>query len=267
MLKQRFTHAERYSVWMHNERRCWLCEIPLRLAEVTVDHVIPESLENTPDRLLALLTEYDLPHGFRINGFENWLPAHAHCNADKSARVFKMVPAYRPIFDRLIRIAPAAQRTADAVKRNVAKDKLLVKVATAIDGHELSLTDLTDFLRFFGVATLPIGQQPSENSSFFQLDNGYWLRREEIVAEGLCSCEREACVGQDKKVYCYFSGLLSAWVVGRHLYQRCYDEMIQCPRCSARHRRGYIGRAGSCANPYSDQEHQVDTRALRMKDA
>jgi hypothetical protein len=265
MPKKKFSHAERYSVWLHNQRRCWWCEVPLRLAEVTVDHVIPEFLEETPEKLSKLLSEYDLPKDFQVNGFENWLPAHSHCNSEKSTRVFKLVPAYRPVFSHLIRTSAKAKRTADAVKRNVVKDKLLVKLATAIDENEVSLTDLTDFLDLFGVQSNVPTSQLAQGSSCFKLDNGYWLRREDIAAEGFCDCERSTCVGQDEKVYCYFPSHLSSWVIGRRLYHRCYDEIIQCPRCSATHRRGYVGRAGSCARPYSDQEHQVDTQGSEAK--
>jgi hypothetical protein len=261
MPKYRFTIAERYSVWLHHERRCWLCEEPLRLAEVTIDHVIPESFLGKPVELAALLKDHDLPENFRINGFENWLPAHAHCNTAKSARVFRMVPAHQLLFDRLIRTSGAAQRTAEAVRRNVSKDKLLAKVASAIDRDAISLTDLTEFLALFGFESRAMSQVGARAAPFVKLDNGYWLRTDEIAAEGPCACERAACVDKNRKVYCYFSRHLSAWVIGKRLYHRCYDEMVQCPRCSAIHPRGHIGRAGRCAKPYSDQAHLVDTRA------
>jgi len=176
-----------------------------------------------------------------------------------------MVPAYRPVFSHLIRTAAKAKRTADAVKRDVAKDKLLVKLATAIDENEMSLTDLTDFLDLFGVESHASTGQLPKGPVYFRLDNGYWIRRNEIATEGLCNCERATCVEQDEKVYCYFPSHLSPWVIGRRLYHRCYDELVQCPRCSTTHKRGYIGRAGSCASPYSDQEHQVDTQGTETK--
>lgn len=149
MPKYRFSPAQRYAIWLHHEQRCWFCEEPLRLADVTVDHVIPESMQDAPEQLSSLLVDYDLPVSFQINGYENWLPTHSRCNSEKSSRVFKMVPAYRPLFDHLIRTAAAVGRTAAAVKRNVTKDKIFAKLATAIDEGDLSLTDLSDFLKLF----------------------------------------------------------------------------------------------------------------------
>jgi hypothetical protein len=259
MSKYRFSHAQRYAVWLHHEQRCWLCEVPLRLAEVTVDHVIPESMQETPEKFAALLLDYDLPDSFRTDGYENWLPAHSKCNAEKSAKVFKMVPAYRPVFDHLVRNAGVVKRTAEAVRQNTSKDKLLARLASAIDGNSISLTDLADFIALFGAEFISGKQLTQGQSSFFKLDNGYWMKRDEIVSEGLCCCEREACVGHNERVYCYFSRHLSSWVQTTRLYHRCYDEIIRCPRCTAMHRRGYVGRAESCGRPFSDQEYQVDT--------
>lgn len=261
MSKFRFTRAQRYAVWLHHEQRCWLCEVPLRLADVTVDHVIPESMEDEPEKLATLFVDYDLPDTFQINGYENWLPAHSKCNSEKSSKVFKMVPAYRPVFDHLIRGAAAVKRSAENVKRNTSKDKLLAKIASAIDENILSITDLIDFFTFFGIENYSEKQtSQGNNSSIFRLDNGYWIKKNEVVSEGLCKCNRQTCVGHNKKVYCYFPSHLSNWVQKAGLYHRCYDEVIQCPRCSEMHKRGYIGRSGSCGQPFSDQGHQVDTR-------
>jgi 5-methylcytosine-specific restriction endonuclease McrA len=260
MLKYRFNSAQRYAIWLHNEQRCWLCHEPLRIAETTVDHVIPESMLKSPDALSRLIEDQGLPASFQVNGYENWLPAHQHCNSAKSDRVFKMAPSHRLLLDRLIGQAKDVERAALSIRSNVAKDKILIKVAHAIDKGVLSITDVSDFLGAFGLETGFAGSDFSAQSRFLRLDNGYWVRRDAIAGEGLCNCERSACVGQAEKVYCYFPANLSAWVVRKRLFHRCYDEIVRCPRCREMHRRGYIGREGSCARPYSDQISQVDTR-------
>jgi hypothetical protein len=56
-----------------------------------IDHVVPESLIGTP-KLEAVKTQLNLPSHFDVNGFENWLPACAHCNRRKSNIVFKPSP-------------------------------------------------------------------------------------------------------------------------------------------------------------------------------
>jgi hypothetical protein len=40
MSKHSFSASERYAVWLHHEKRCWLCEEPLRLLETTIEHYL-----------------------------------------------------------------------------------------------------------------------------------------------------------------------------------------------------------------------------------
>src|SRR4051812_14466396 len=112
MKKYVFSHAERYAVWLNHERRCWLCLEPLRLIETTVDHVIAENLLEDNDKRMQVILQYGLPSSFNINGFENWLPCHNHCNQKKGTMEFPFVPGNRVILDRLMRLAPQVQRTA-----------------------------------------------------------------------------------------------------------------------------------------------------------
>jgi hypothetical protein len=45
------------------------------------------------------------------------------------------------------------------------------------------------------------------------LDSGHWVKCENIAHEGICRCERPACVGRKNRVYCYFEAVLSPWVI------------------------------------------------------
>lgn len=262
MSKFRFTAAQRYAIWLHHGQRCWRCREPLRLAETTVDHVIPESILNTPELLAKIVLENGLPSAFQVNGYENWLPAHSHCNREKSNRLLRMSSADMIVFETLIGKGHDVARTATAVHNNSRKDKLLAKIAHAIDAGSLSITDVSDFLTSFGFDSGTPEVDPTSEGRYLHLNNGYWVRRDSIADEGRCVCERAACVGEEDKVYCYFPSHLSAKVVRKRLFYRCYDEAIECPRCSEMHRRGYIGREGSCARPYTDQVNQVDTRQV-----
>lgn len=90
------------------------------------------------------------------------------------------------------------------------------------------------------------------------LDTGYWIRPEDVAAEGLCQCDRQACVGNEGRVYCYWHKNLPEWVIGKQLYWRCYDEPVVCPRCLKSHKRGHVGKLERCAAPYRDQLSQTD---------
>lgn len=258
MQKYSFSHAERYAVWLNHEKRCWLCKEPLRLVETTIDHVVPESLLAHEDRLTKVRDIYDLPASFAINGFENWLPCHAHCNQTKSDATFDFVAGYKLILDRLIRDADKVERSAKAVTRNISTDKLFAKIFTAIEQQRVSVQELVNLVGHIGGGTFQQDQPEQDAAEFIKLDSGYWIHKSEIVAHGECSCEQIACVDHNYKVMCVWNSALSDWVIGTRLYWKCYDEKITCPRCDQFHKRGWIGRLDHCGKPFSDQINRRD---------
>jgi hypothetical protein len=248
--KRTFSSAERYAVWLHHEKRCWLCLEPLRLVETTIDHVLPESLLDDPDELANVLAECGLSENFNINGFENWLPCHQHCNQKKGKSRFRFVPAYQLILERLMRVAPSVQKTAETVGANAETDKVIGYILAALERQAITWDELQVFL----------GQEQRRPAEMIHLDNGYWLHKNDVARECDCQCERVNCLDNTGKVHCYFSRMLSDWVIGAGLYWKCYDEIIACPRCQQSHKRGHIGRKGICGNPYSNQARQADQR-------
>ena len=252
--KRRFSYPERYAVWHCNGQRCWWCGQPLRLVEVTVDHVLPESLLGYEGKRQAVLAEYGLPKDFNINGYENWLPCHNHCNQSKGNRSPAFVPGNKAILDGLKETAHKAEQIARSVSLNVAKDSVFKAIFAALERQAISLLDLDELLEAFVHNPTKAGVP----DDVIILDSGYWIPRDQIVREGICRCERSVCVGRKEKVYCYFQASLSPWVVNAGLFWRCYDEIVLCPRCSGRHKRGHIGRVDVCGRPYPNQEAQND---------
>ena len=252
--RKRFSYPERHAVWYTNERRCWWCKEPLRLVEVTVDHVLPESLLDDGDTLETILVEYGLPKDFNINGYENWLPCHNHCNQSKGSRPPKFIPGNKVILDGLQRRAGKAARIAYEVSSNVTKDNVFKTVFTALERQAISIRDLGDLYQAFLYDSTRAGVP----EDVIVLDSGYWIPKDEIIRQGTCRCERNSCVGRNDKVYCYFPSSLSSWVIEKGLFWRCYDEVVVCTRCSRQHKRGHIGRNGVCSRPYLVQGRQSD---------
>lgn len=140
------------------------------------------------------------------------------------------------------------------VVSNFAKDKVFKTVFAALEKQTITVRDLDELLHAF-VDDPAIAGVPDD---VIILDSGYWVRRDDIVNEGTCRCERNTCVGRGDKVYSYFEASLSPWVINTGLFWRCYDEIISCPRCSGQHKRGHIGREDVCGRPYLDQKTQRD---------
>lgn len=258
MDKHDFSQCEKYAIWLHHEKRCWLCLEPLRLHDTTIDHVIPETLSGNPSILATVITEYGLPAGFKVNGFENWLPCHNRCNASKGSAAFGFTPGFKVILDRLVRDASSVERTATTIKQNIARDKLFGIIAIALESDVLSPEDINDFLSRITGAPAESFNVAKAHPEMIRLDNGYWLHREDVAVEGPCLCGQEACVEAIGTVYCYWAHSLSDWVVRKRLHWKCYDESIMCPRCADTHKRGHIGRGGVCGRPYLDQSAQTD---------
>jgi hypothetical protein len=252
--KRRFSYEERYAIWLCNEMRCWWCREPLRLVDVTVDHVLPESLLDDDDKRQKILYDYGLSINFNINSYENWLPCHNRCNQSKSNKTPDFIPGNKVIFDSLRQKAPEMERVARAVSSNLSKDKVFNAMFVALERQTISMRDIDDLLRAFVDDPVKAGVP----EDVIILDSGYWVRRDQIVSQGMCRCERQVCVGHSGKVYCYFTSSLSPWVTNTRLFWRCYDEIITCPRCSGQHKRGHIGLEGICGRPYLDQAMQRD---------
>lgn len=92
MGKKSFSAAERWAIFTVHGDKCYLCNCPIDLVTMEVDHIIPESLETEPERFAKIRVDFGLPEDFNLNSYENWLPSCRKCNGDKSSTVLEMVP-------------------------------------------------------------------------------------------------------------------------------------------------------------------------------
>ena len=245
--KRSFNLPERFAVWKHHNKACCWCGEPLDIKNTTIDHFIPESLLRDDAKRAQVLEEYGLELDFNINGFENWLPCHSSCNAEKSNRTFPFVLKHLAILQRPIHEAPKAKRTAERFARRQKNGNLHASVLHALEEGRLSPEDLEELLEDFRGS-----DSPSARPNMIQLESGLWIDKNDIIYEGICQCERNSCVGHERKINCIFSRYLHEWVVSKRLYWRCYDELIDCYRCHETDKRGHIGKPGNCGRPYQN---------------
>ena len=120
--KRKFVYAEKYAIWHCHGMRCWLCQEPLALPDMSVDHFLPEFLlgkENEEKRNVAIY-EHGLPQDFDINGYENLFPTHRKCNEKKGGQVFRFVPGNVIILEVL---RSRAEVVADTVRKVEARGR------------------------------------------------------------------------------------------------------------------------------------------------
>ncbi len=108
--KKVFSAAESAAVWLAYEGICTLCETPIvDLRSNTVDHVLPENLQNEPSEFEAVKKFYGLPDDFDLNDFPNWVPAHPKCNSRKGETILEGPQAMGMIIARAKRMGERAR--------------------------------------------------------------------------------------------------------------------------------------------------------------
>jgi len=95
--------------------KCYLCGVPLDLASMTVDHVLPEHMLATPSLFDAAKSALGLPASFDLNSFENWLPACDSCNGKKAGLQFNPSLLIQVHLQHLAEKADKARRLCEGV--------------------------------------------------------------------------------------------------------------------------------------------------------
>lgn len=77
----------RSALWIAYNCVCFYCSQNLDWDELHIDHIIPESLNNTKE-YFDVLKKYELMNGFNINSLYNLVPSHNQCNLRKGKQLF-----------------------------------------------------------------------------------------------------------------------------------------------------------------------------------
>lgn len=154
MVKYDFSSAESFGVWHAFEGLCFWCGVPVSFQEVTVDHVVPESIEDDEGKLIAIKLLYGLPEEFGINTFLNWVPAHAKCNQRKGQDLFSPSPAMLAILERVAKRAIFAKSTAANAIANKNKGRILGRLRSALEAKTISREEVEEL--FAGIVQNPM---------------------------------------------------------------------------------------------------------------
>lgn len=131
MRKYRFKPEQRLAIWRVYDKKCFYCKEPIGFQELTVDHVLPESLLDKPDELMALIKQYGLGDDFSINDYCNWVPAHNHCNREKGTTIYDASPAMIKTLAIVRKKADLARAEEEKITREQRTGDLLGKLEVA----------------------------------------------------------------------------------------------------------------------------------------
>lgn len=129
MAKKHFQASEMIAIWLEWDHVCVICERPIESPlTLSIDHVIPEDLEDKPDDLAEAIKKYGLASDFKINDFPNWVPTHPKCNSRKGSTLLDSDYSMSMFLARAKRIGEKARnRYADFKKhRDLAKQLALM---------------------------------------------------------------------------------------------------------------------------------------------
>ena len=126
--------------------RCYLCTKPIDLQSFQVDHIIPESLIDTPAKLAKILEEFGLAPTFNLNSYENWMPACPPCNNTKRDTVFSPAPIIKVLLQKAEKKASVARRAEGKVITNAQLTKALNVVERATSASDFNMDLLRPLL-------------------------------------------------------------------------------------------------------------------------
>lgn len=145
MAKYKFSLAQKYAVYSVLGPKCVWCKKPVFFEDVEIDHIIPESIEEST--LKDLVTKFKLAPNFTINSFYNWASIHSKCNKSKSADTFNAAPFIAEILHRISKKVPEIEKThADTTKR-FKNSKITADIINAIQKKAISLKDIKSLLK------------------------------------------------------------------------------------------------------------------------
>jgi phosphatidylserine/phosphatidylglycerophosphate/cardiolipin synthase-like enzyme len=136
--KHRFKQVEQVTVWRAYDGRCYWCHEPVELRHLTIDHVFPEKLLDTPDELDAIKKQYSLSPDWSINGYANWVPAHASCNGKKGTITIRPSPAFLLELEKIQKTAKKCAKIERQWLRKSDSDQILASIMTALETNNLS---------------------------------------------------------------------------------------------------------------------------------
>ena len=149
MSKHRFSYKERYALWKAYDGRCFYCEKPLDLREMTVDHILPEWLSEQPLKLRQLCQEYNIHENFpqfQINDFANCVPAHPlKCNVRKGDRIFPKRMTLL-LLEEVQRRLHKVHKELEAISQGRNISRMLGSLSAAIEDKHLTVREVREFV-------------------------------------------------------------------------------------------------------------------------
>ncbi len=146
MAKYDFSAAESFGVWHAFDGLCFWCGAPVPFQDVTVDHVVPESVGDDEGKVTSIKVMYGLADNFSVNAFLNWVPAHGKCNQRKRQDLFSPSPVMLAILARVAKRAPFAEAAAANATADKNKGRILLRLRSALEAATITQKEVEEVI-------------------------------------------------------------------------------------------------------------------------
>jgi len=145
MAKYRFSTIERIAIWEAFGKRCVYSGEPLSYADLEIDHILPEMLNDDERELKGIRVEYGLDPSFEINSFLNWIPVSGRLNRQKGRLLFQPPTAHYFLGMARARHAKTLELH-EYHRKRIQQEGILPSLGAAIELGVLSRKDAINYI-------------------------------------------------------------------------------------------------------------------------
>lgn len=130
--------------------KCFYCGEPVDFLNATVDHVVPISLSEDPEKLAKILNDYEILSsfaGFAIGELTNLVLAHGNlCNIRKSKQLLpkSTIHFYLSLIDSKL---PKVLKELARIEGRSKSGKILGQVGSAVEAGEITVDEVINTLK------------------------------------------------------------------------------------------------------------------------
>jgi hypothetical protein len=151
-VKYSHTYAYRYALWRAYGMKCFYCGRPVDFNNVTIDHVLPQSLLTKPEEAERIIYDYDIRENFpdfSIDGLSNLVPSDgASCNYRKGDMLLPK-PATLFYLTLVHRKMPKVLEEISRLANNSQKGRVLGQMSIALEQGSISIDEIMAVLHDF----------------------------------------------------------------------------------------------------------------------